>query len=456
MNKISRLVTSFGSSRPRIIKSALLLTLATLVSGCYTPMAQRDYVRDGTVPWWCKGSPDLTQQECVAVSWNFDIGLYVASQYPTVAAIQAAGGTERTDRPANIGVAYARAAVPTTFNPNLPNVQLYDGNTPSSRLVGVAWEISSASAPDGFAGERDIWTQDANTGNWWLTAWIVRGYENHPNLFAASHPCLTTTGSILSSTADACFVASHTEPFERVVTNDDGYSAPGIDALVEALYGLPNVTVHVVAPLANQSGSGDSVTRDGYVVSASAVTTPGGKPATAISSNDPQRPNGSGSPADAVLWAIYNMNLTPEIVLSGMNQGQNMGPVVGASGTVGAARTARRNGIPAIATSQGGIAPPNDFPTGAAATLAFLEEWRLGRTVNTVKSVLNINIPTCAATFSPRGTLQTVVAPDLLGRSYVNQDCASSVTTINDDVDAFNQGYIGIADVGVNQPPNWP
>ncbi|MEZ5504136.1 MAG: 5'/3'-nucleotidase SurE [Halioglobus sp.] len=445
-----------GISWQSSAKAGLLAALAVLLSGCYTPAAYHDYTRDGTVPWWCKGSPDLTQQECVNFSLSLDAGVYAASSYPTLGSFTAAGGTEIANRPNNIGVPYTRVATPIAFDPNAPNVVLYDGNTPTARQVGVAWEIDSATAPEGFAGDRDVWSQDGTTGHWWLTAWVVRGYENHPNVFAASHPCLTNTGTILTSTSDSCFTASHTEPFEIVVTNDDGYSAPGIDALVEALYSLPNVSVHVVAPFANQSGSGESRTRKGYVVSASAVTTASGKPATAISSTDPQRFGGSGSPADAVLYALSNLNLSPELVVSGINAGQNMGPVVTASGTVGAARIARRNGVPSIATSQGGIAPPNDFPTGRTATLALIEEWRLGRTVNTTSSVLNINIPTCAATFSPRGTLQTVVAPDLLGRSYTTQDCASTVVTILDDVDAFNNGFIGIADVGASKPPNWP
>jgi 5'-nucleotidase len=150
------------------------------------------------------------------------------------------------------------------------------------------------------------------------------------------------------------------------------------------------------------------------------------------------------------------MKLSPEIVISGINQGQNMGSIVGLSGTVGAARTARRNGVPAIATSQGGIAPPNDYPTGVTATLALLEEWRLGRTVNTTASVLNVNIPTCAVGFSVRGTVQTVVATN--STNYTLQDCSSTApaNSVISDIDAFNKGFIGIADVGVSKPPNWP
>lgn len=455
MNKFNELRSAIGRP-PRSIQLAVTLALTASVSACYTPAAKNDFARDGSVPWWCKGSPDLNEQDCVALSWNLDVGNTLAHNYPTVAAVTAGGGTERTDRPDNIGVAYSAPYGGATFSPGAPNVLLYGGNAPTSRLVGVAWEISSEAAPEGFPGDRDVWTQNPNTGNWWLTAWIVRGHENQPDVFAASHPCLTNTGSILTSTADACFLASHTEPFEVVVTNDDGYSATGIDALVEGLYGLPNVVVDVVAPFANQSGAGSAETRPEYVLTGNAVSTLSGRPAIGVTSNDPLRTTGSGTPADTVVYATKTLLLSPDVVLSGINLGQNMGPATALSGTVGAARKARQVGVPAIATSQGGFAPPFDFPTGVTATLALLERWRLGQELDTVNSVLNINIPTCATGYSVRGTLYTVVAPDMLGRNYLTQDCSSTVTAINDDVDAFNHGYISITDAGAKKPPNWP
>ena len=455
MNKFNKLQTALERS-PGAIKFAAVLALTASVTACYTPAALHDYAREGTTPWWCKGSPDLDQQECGNFSWALDVGNTLANAYPTVSSVTAAGGVERVDRPDNIGVAYSAPYGTGTFNPNAPNVLLYGGSDPTSRLVGVAWEISSETAPDGFAGDRDAWTRNATTGNWWLTAWIVRGHENQPNVFASSHPCLTNTGTTLTSTTDACYMASHPEAFEVLVTNDDGYAAAGIDAIVEGLYSLPNVVVNVVAPFANQSGAGESVTRPGYVVTPIAATTVSGKPATALSSNDPQRSGGSGSPADTVIYALNTMLLSPDLVMSGINLGQNMGPATAASGTVGAARVARRSGVPAIATSAGGIVPPNDFPTATAETLALLERWRIGQELNTINSVLNINVPTCAAPHTPRGTLYTVVAPDMLGRNYLAQDCASTVTVINDDVDAFNHGFISITDVGDRKPPNWP
>lgn len=460
MNNINQIGKKAGTFQRSAAKAAMVLGLTTMVSGCYFfPAALRDYARPGgTTPWWCKGSPDLTQEECQAFSLNLDFDSVLAAQYPVLSGFTAVGATEIADRPANIGVAFTRVPTPTTFDPNVPNVLLYDGNSPTSRVVGIAWEIDSDTAPAGFAGDRDVWNQNGATGNWWLTLWVVRGHENHPDIFAASHPCLTSTSSILTSTNDACFTASHTEPFEVVVGNDDGYSAAGIDAIVEGLYALPNVTVHVVAPLTNQSGGGGNTTQPPYVISGSAVTTLSGRPATAVSSNNPAKPDGSAWPADAVVYALAtnHMSLSPELVVTGINQGQNMGSVTPLSGTVGAARAARKNGVPAIASSQGGLVAPNDFPTGTTATLALIEEWRLGRTVNTASSVLNINIPTCASGFVVRGTVQTVVATN--PTNYTLQDCSSTApaSSVIHDIDAFNKGFIGIADVGVSKPPNWP
>lgn len=437
------------SNKP--LKAGVCLTVLALLSGCYFTAAVRDFDRPGgTTPWWCKGSPDLAEQQCLDFSFNLDVIVFGATLSPSLADFT--GSTQIADRPDNIGVAFTRIPTPTTFNPNAPNVYLYDGTSPTSRLVGVAWEIDSDSAPDGFAGNRDVWSQDPNSQNWWLTAWVIQGHQNHPNVFAASHPCLTSNGSILTSTTDTCYTDSHTEPFEVLVANDDGVQAAGIDALVEGLYALPNTVVHVVAPSANQSGAGGSTTPAPYVVSGVPATTLSGRPATAVLSTDPADAAGSGSPADAVIFALGNQSLSPDVLLSGINEGQNYSNIARIfSGTVGAARAGRTRGVPAIATSQGIVAGETpDFPAGVTATLALLEEWRLGRTVNTTKSVLNINIPTCLDPLSPRGTVNTVVKTAIEpGDQYALQDCASAepIENISNDLEAFNHGFIGITDI---------
>src|SRR5262249_28068941 len=114
-----------------------------------------------------------------------------------------------------------------------------------------------------------------------------------------------------------------------LVTNDDGFAADGIDAVTQALVKLPNTKVTVVAPTANQSGT------DGRTLpvtpAASAQKTKSGYPATAV----------EGYPADAVNYALTKVYKTPpDLVVSGINLGQNIGPSAAVSGTVGAAKAA--------------------------------------------------------------------------------------------------------------------
>lgn len=437
-------------------------TLPANRTGNYTTAAQKDLARSmPEVPWWCKGfngDADLDSEQCLDFSQKIDNAEYEARRYPAVADIIAAGAVLIADRPDNIGLAYTLGDIPTTFTQYTPNVYLYGGATNGNRLVGVAWATKSGGEPEGFDGDRENWVADGS-GNWWLMAWVLRGHQNQPDIFATSHPCLTNTDTTSTSTADACFVAAHPEPFEVLVTNDDGYQSEGIDALVEGLYALPNIDVHVVAPLANQSGSGDATTQPPYVIAGVPGTTHSGRPATAVTSTDPADTAGSGSPADSVVYGLDVLQLTPEVVLSGINEGQNIATIgSGLSGTVGAARTARRMGTPAIATSAGAFTVEPDYPTSATNTLALLERWRLGLEVNTLETLLNINIPSCVDGEMLNGTVHTVVAPDLAGRSYTLQDCSSTASSdvLNDDLDAFNNGFIGIADMGRDQPPNFP
>ena len=128
-----------------------------------------------------------------------------------------------------------------------------------------------------------------------------------------------------------------------LVTNDDGVGAPGINAVVQGLRTLPKTQVTVVAPLMNQSGTGGKTTPGKLTVTK--ATTASGYPARAV----------AGYPADTVTWAVkdHGISFRPDLVVSGINFGQNIGPLADLSGTVGAARAAVKLGIPALAASQG-------------------------------------------------------------------------------------------------------
>ena len=148
-----------------------------------------------------------------------------------------------------------------------------------------------------------------------------------------------------------------------------------------------------------------------------------------------------GFPADSVLRALDD-GAKPKLVVSGINQGQNLGPVVNASGTVGAAKTAVRNGIPALAVSQGIVAEPDtpDYPTGVRYAIDWVKQHRKNLTGKKPKvEVENLNVPTCL-TGKVRG-LDDDVASATAGDAVGQSDCASTATGFTDDVTAFNNGY---------------
>jgi len=121
-----------------------------------------------------------------------------------------------------------------------------------------------------------------------------------------------------------------------LISNDDGYQAPGIVALYDALKDIADV--EVVAPELNNSAKSNALTLHGPLT----VTTAG---------------NGfryvNGTPADCVHIALTGLlGYRPDLVVSGINNGANMGDDTIYSGTVGAAMEGFLFGIPAIAFSQ--------------------------------------------------------------------------------------------------------
>jgi 5'-nucleotidase len=121
-----------------------------------------------------------------------------------------------------------------------------------------------------------------------------------------------------------------------VATNDDGIEADGLQALEKAARTLPGARVIVVAPATEQSQCGHRVTtREPLVVESRGV----------------DRHAVHGTPADCVRVALFGLGLQPDLILSGINHGGNMGQDLVISGTVAAAREAAYHGIPAIAFS---------------------------------------------------------------------------------------------------------
>lgn len=170
-----------------------------------------------------------------------------------------------------------------------------------------------------------------------------------------------------------------------LVTNDDGIDSPGLDQLVVALAALPDVEVTVVAPAENQSGTSDRTT-DGPVSSSSAATA-SGVAGTAV----------AGFPADSVVVALGEQGLDPDVVVSGVNEGQNVGPVAALSGTVGAARAAARLGVPAVAASAGIAYDEAQVGVAVELVVAWITANRPALVARQFPAeVVSFNVPSCA------------------------------------------------------------
>lgn len=249
---------------------------------------------------------------------------------------------------------------------------------------------------------------------------------------AAALALITALAACSSNGSTANRPAAKPKTLHILVTNDDGFDAPGIDSVAAALRKLPHVEVTIVAPATNKSGTGSQTTAG--TLTASAQKTASGLPATAV----------DGFPSDAVRYALDTLEIKPEVVVSGINAGQNLGPITDVSGTVGAAKAAATRGIPAIAASQGEIATARTkYSFGALFVVNWVMSHRNAlETGSATVGVVNVNIPTCAAG-SPRGTQQVPLATDAAD-VVAPADCTSTVTDITTDVAAFHNGFVSV------------
>ena len=229
-----------------------------------------------------------------------------------------------------------------------------------------------------------------------------------------------------------------------LVSNDDGVGAPGIDALVNALSELPDTEVIVSAPAENQSGSGSKFT-PGELTTAEA-TTASGYPATAV----------TGFPADSVNWALDGgVSETPQLVVTGVNSGQNLGAIGDQfSGTVGAARAAAARGIPALATSMG-LSDDADYDLAATYVVAWVEANRAalldGSMAGDVVVIRSMNIPHCV-TGEIRGEVEVTMSTASDG-ALTDQNCESTIEAPADDITAFNNGFVTLSDLTLTAAP---
>jgi len=159
-----------------------------------------------------------------------------------------------------------------------------------------------------------------------------------------------------------------------LLSNDDGYQAPGLKWLANMLQTVAEVTV--VAPNRNRSGASNSLTLD-------------------MPMRITEAENGffsvDGTPTDCVHLAITGLlEQEPDMVVAGINAGSNLGDDVIYSGTVAAAIEGRFLGLPAIAVSLAGDNPVN-YETAAQVTVSLIE--KLQKDPLPADTILNVNVP---------------------------------------------------------------
>lgn len=159
-----------------------------------------------------------------------------------------------------------------------------------------------------------------------------------------------------------------------LLSNDDGYFAPGLICLAETLSRIADIIV--VAPERDRSGSSNSLTLD--------------RPLSLHKSH-----NGffyvNGTPTDCVHLAVTGMlDMLPDMVISGVNDGANMGDDTIYSGTVAAATEGFLFGVPSLAVSLADVSDGN-FLTAARVVVDMVE--RFAKNKLKAPILLNINVP---------------------------------------------------------------
>lgn len=230
-------------------------------------------------------------------------------------------------------------------------------------------------------------------------------------------------------------------PVRILLTNDDGITAPGILAMYHALAELGEVTV--VAPETVQSATGHGITLSTPLLT-SRVRMAEGVSGTAV----------DGRPADCVKLAVRELLAEkPDLVVSGINSGANVGINVLYSGTVAAALEAAFLGLPAVATSlllKRGVEP--DYAAAGRITVGIIRDL-LARGLS-AGQLATINVPALRPGERPAGTKYcrqcTRPWPDTYdkrldprGRPYYWNSSVFKLATDDDDTDVahLRDGY---------------
>jgi 5'-nucleotidase len=227
-----------------------------------------------------------------------------------------------------------------------------------------------------------------------------------------------------------------------LLANDDGIDAPGLAALYALFSAQKDMHVHVIAPDGQRSAGGHAITLWSSI---------------SLRDYTPDRIAISGTPADCVKLAEAYISEPIDLVVSGINNGQNMGADIYYSGTVAAAREAAIYGVPGMAVSLSTKDPDADYSAAAEYALKYarvLFEHPLPK-----GTLLNVNIPNLPAD-KIRGVklarLGRRVYKDSIdprttpfGQRYCWRICKELSHTPYDggDIDAVEAGYVALTPV---------
>lgn len=228
-----------------------------------------------------------------------------------------------------------------------------------------------------------------------------------------------------------------------LVSNDDGYQADGIIELARALREVADVTV--VAPERDRSGASNSLTLE-YPIRVARVAA------------DVYRVE--GTPTDCVHLAVTGLlEHEPDMVISGINAGANLGDDVLYSGTVAAAMEGRFLGLPAIAISLASLSPSR-YDTATQVARVLFE--RLKTDPLPADTILNVNVPDRpwselngfeATRLGQRHQAESVVrSEDPRGRPiyWIGPPGTEQDAGPGTDFHAVNRGYVSITPIQVD------
>jgi 5'-nucleotidase len=232
-----------------------------------------------------------------------------------------------------------------------------------------------------------------------------------------------------------------------LLTNDDGIHAPGLE-LLEAIARELSDDVWVCAPAEENSGAGHSLTLHLPV---------------RLREHGNQRFSVTGTPTDAVNLALRKMfaERMPDLIISGINNGENLADDITYSGTISAAMEGALAGIPAVALSQAMRDGGHGFAAArswAAKVLAPLLDLQMAR-----RTVVNVNFPALPADrvkgirvvrqgFHDYARGSLVEAIDPRGRPYFwfGLDDIEHSLDHGTDLEAVSEGYIAVTPLHVD------